>query len=681
MPMWSYGGMSIGRKLSATVMTAVGLALLLACSAFVAHDVTTFRETLVRKASVLAEIVGINSTAALTFSDAETGNEILGALSADKRVLAAAIYDRNGAAFVQYRREGTPSTLRLPDHPGSGYRFGDGELILFHEIQNNGETIGTAVVMYDTSEIQDRLWRFLQIVALVMAATSAVGWLVARRLQGHVARPLAELVRGSQAAAEGNLGVRVPVESDDEFGKLAGSFNDMSARLREVISQVRGNIRAVAEVSETLEQGSRRVSSSARKQETAVEAAAESVESVVVSVEKVNDSVGELAATATETSSSMLELDASVAEVAANMDRLAESIESSSASIMEIANSIEQVSSSIERLNEVTAMTESSIHELHASVQQVEGNAKRSRELSDTARSDAERGRLSVQQTTAAMGEIKTAFGDLEQAISRLADKSDSIGAIVKVIEEVAEETSLLSLNAAIIASQAGEHGKAFAVVAGAVKELAERTARSTREIAGLVESVQAETKIAVSAMAQGAQRVDRGVTQSREAGESLRGIIESAELSVRMVNEIGQATDQQARDLAQVDRAVLQVRQSVEDVTRAIADQKASSGEIRRGVDHIRTLGQEVKRSTQEQSRGTKLITVAVEKVTGMVQDMMRATREQTKGSEQIRTALQVFREVTEETTRTAEEIQASVDTLASRSTQLEQEMGRFKI
>lgn len=679
--MGSFGAVSIGRKLSATVMGAALMALVLACAAFLAHDLTTFRDALVRKATVLAQVVGNNSSAALEFVDAATGKEVLTSLASDERVLAAGIYDRKGDVFVSYRREGSSLAVKLPERAEEGAEFTDQGLFLFQPIENNGDEVGTALVVYETSEISERLWRFVQIAVLVMGVTSVLGWLVARRLQSQVARPLGELVRGSQAAAGGDLGVRVPVESKDEFGTLAGSFNDMTARLREVVSQVQGNIRAVSEVTEVLEQGSRRVSASSRKQESAVEAAAESVESVAGSIEKVNESVGELAASATETSSSMLELDASVAEVAANMDRLAENIESSSGSIVEIATSIEQVSTSIERLNDMTAMTESSIHELHASVQQVEGNAKRSRELSDTARADAERGRLSVQQTTAAIGEIKSAFEELEQAIGRLAEKSGSIGAIVKVIEEVAEETSLLSLNAAIIASQAGEHGKAFAVVAGAVKELAERTARSTREIAGLVESVQAETQIAVSAMAQGAQRVERGVVQSRDAGEALRGIIEGAEVSVRMVNEIGQATDQQGRDLAQVDRAVTQVRQSVEEVTHAISDQKASSGEIRRVVEHIRSLGQEVKRSTQEQSRGTKLIAVAVEKVTAMVQDILRATREQTKGSEQIRTALQVFREVTEESARTADEMQASVDTLSSRSAQLEQEIGRFKL
>ncbi len=675
--------LSIGRKLSLAVLATTGTALLLSGTAFVVYDVTTFRQALVRRTEVLAQLVGINSAASLAFSDASVAEEVLGALTAEPRVLAAAVYDARGNVFARYAQgaAGDGVAVPAPGVAGAFFEPNAPHLVFTHAIESGGEKVGTVVLLSDTSELDSRLMSFLGIMGGVLAASSVLGFVFARRLQDQISRPLVDLVRASEATASGDLGVTVRVESDDELGHLAGSFNDMTHRLREVVSKVQENIRSVTEVSEVIEQGSRRVSVAARKQESATEAASDSVESVVESVEKVNESVGELAAVATETSTSMVEVDASVSEVARNMDRLSQSIDASSTSVLQITNSIERVSESIERLNEVSSLTESSIHELHASVQQVGGNARHSRELSDNARSHGERGRQSVQQTIAAIGEIKTAFADLDQSVSRLADRSDAIGAIVRVIEEVAEETSLLSLNAAIIASQAGSHGKAFAVVASAVKELAERTARSTREIAVLVENVQAETGFAVQAMAAGAQRVDRGVALSREAGEALGGILESIEQSVLMVSEIGRAADAQARDLSQVDRAATQMRQSVDEVSRAIQDQKASSGDIRRGVEHIRALGQEVKRSTTEQSRATKLVTAAVERVSGMVQEILRATREQTKGSDQIRTALQVFREVTGESARTAEEMQRSVATLSNRSTQLEEGIGRFKL
>ncbi len=517
--------------------------------------------------------------------------------------------------------------------------------------------------------------------AVALGASAVVGLLVASWLHAAVSQPLRDLARGAEAAAAGDLATEVAAHADDELGLVASSFNDMTRRLRGVVSEVRASILSVAEVSQTLSQGSHRVSVAASRQEGAVEAAAESIETVATSIERVNATAAELAETATETSSSMIELDASVAEIATHMDQLADRIESSTAAVVELTATIQSEAEQLERLSAATAVTEGAVRELHASVDQVEGDARRSRELALRSRGDAERGRASVQQTVAAMGEIKTGFVELESAVGRLAAKSDSIGQIVKAIEGLAEETNLLSLNAAIIASQAGDHGKAFGVVAGAVKDLADRTTRSTREIATLVAAVQTETAGAVRAVTQGADRVERGVAASREAGESLGSILDGAETSARMGDEIGAATDRQARDLAQVDRTVREVRECVEQVARSIREQAASSAEIRGAVGSIRDLGHEVKRSTQEQSRGTKLVSAAAERVADRVQEMLRATREQTKESEQIRSALHIFRQVTLEGVRTAQEMQASVDTLGSRSAELEQAIGRFRV
>lgn len=671
--------LSIQHKLTVTVTITAFVALVLASAAFLARDVATFRDAMVRRVSVLAQIIGINTSAALAFQDAQAAQEVLAALSAEEDVLAAAIYGRDGTIFAQYRREGA-LTESLPARARDGFEFVNRRLALFHPVAGGAEAGGTVYVLADTRELRDRVVSFVGIALVVLLVASGVGVAIAARLQRLITRPLDSLVRGSEAMAAGDLSVEVPVESRDELGALASSFNEMTRRLRDVVGQVRENGRAVAEVTVVLQGGSERVAAAAHKQEAAVETAAESVASVIASIDRVSGGAGELAETASETSSSMIELDASIAEIAGNMDRLAEAIETSSSSVVQLTTSIQEVVGHIGLLSQATGVTEGAIHELHGSVQQVGQNAGRSREISETAQRDAQRGRASVQQTIEAMNEIKSGFADLEKSVSRLASKSDSIGAIVKVIEEVADETNLLSLNAAIIASQSGEHGRAFAVVASAVKELAERTARSTREIADLVQSVQAETALAVQAVGRGASRVDRGVTLSIEAGEVLHGIMAGSEEAGRMVQEIGQAADRQGRDLAEVDRAVVEVRGSVEQVARAIREQEASSGEIRRSVERIRNLGQEVKRSTSEQSRGTRLIAQAAERVNDMVREMLEATNEQTKRSEQIRTALQIFREVTVESARTAEEIQGSVTKLVSRSGQLEQEIGRLK-
>jgi methyl-accepting chemotaxis protein len=285
-----------------------------------------------------------------------------------------------------------------------------------------------------------------------------------------------------------------------------------------------------------------------------------------------------------------------------------------------------------------------------------------------------------VRETIAAMGEISTSFGELQESVSRLASKSHSIDEIIQVISGVAEQTSLLSLNATIIAAQAGEHGKAFSVVADQVRNLADRTHRSTRQIAELIRTVQDDTSAAVAAADQGSAKVEKGVQRSNVAGLVLERIIEKSQISTDRVREIFGATVRQSGDLERADQAMAEVKRIVEHINRSTRDQHQATTEIASAVEKIRSLGQRVRTSTDEQRKGSRLITNAVTGVASMISQIAGATQAQTKSSETIQHALKVFRDVSDETTRRAEAIDAMVSTLAERSAQLEREIGRFK-
>jgi methyl-accepting chemotaxis protein len=180
---------------------------------------------------------------------------------------------------------------------------------------------------------------------------------------------------------------------------------------------------------------------------------------------------------------------------------------------MQLTTSIREIAENMAGLDRATETTSASLSDLHASAAVIGKNAEACHSLTQNAAKEAEHGRQSVKETIGAMHEIRASFTALQEVIGELSHKSDSIGEIVQVIEGVAEETNLLSLNAAIIAAQANEHGKAFSVVASSVKSLAERTARSTREIALLIASVQEETRKAVDAMEENGKRVEKGGT------------------------------------------------------------------------------------------------------------------------------------------------------------------------
>src|SRR5581483_7150120 len=491
-----------------------------------------------------------------------------------------------------------------------------------------------------------------------------------------IMKPLSEVSVSFTRMAAGDFKHEIKITSRDEMGALSRAFNEMSQKLRGLILQVREATLAVTDAAEKLQQTGDNISKEVHQQKSAVEETSSSISEMTASINEVNNNVELLSISANETSSSILQMDATLHEIARNMDQLSGGIEITSSSISEMTRSMKETAENVENLKNITEKTASSLHALNRSVKTVEENAQKSHALSEKSAQDAQKGMQSVHETTAGMQEIKVGFMELKEIISRLSEKSDSIGKVVKVIEEVTEQTTLLSLNAAIIAAQSGEHGKGFAVVADEIKSLAERTATSTREIAILIKAVQDETSNAVTAMLNGSERVEKGVLLSNEAVEALKMIIDSSSLSTGMVNDIVKATK-----IQEVDHSMVQMTKMVQQINQATHDQEKSSLEIIKAVEEMRILGRQVKRSTQEQGKGSKLITAAVEKVTVMIRHILGATQEQTGGSERIHHALLVFKEGTDKSARRAEEMNQVVAALSSRSKQLEQEIGRFKI
>jgi methyl-accepting chemotaxis protein len=673
---------SINRQLTLTVLLATSISLLVACFAFAVYDFFTLRRAMIEETKTLAEVLGITSAVALAFDDAPAAGEILGALSAVEQVVAASIFDRQGRLFTSYRDPGAGvSALRPPPNREQMHRFEGDYLDLYRPILFEGEQIGSISVRADTHAMTERVQAYAAIVATLLLALAAMAAVISSRLKRRISQPLEDLAAVSEAIADGDLSVRVAALAvDDEIGVLGRTFNAMTESLRDLVGQVRHGIGDVSEVARTLQEAGGSMSLAGRRQQVAVEEAGESIEQVGDSIREVNANVEQLADAAHETSSSILQMDASIGEVGLHMDHLAESIETTSTAAGAVTENIDQVVQSVDSLQGATDSTLVRLHELSVSVRQVKENAEQSHALSEDSSQAAGQGMEAVAETITAMSEISSSFGQFQKSVSRLAEKSHSIDEIIQVISGVAEQTSLLSLNAAIIAAQAGEHGKAFSVVADQVNSLAERTHGSTREIAQLIRAVQEDTAAAVSSVDVASEKVEKGVQRSKVAGEVLQKIIGKSRLSTARVGEIVEAAAAQAGGLERVDQALLEVREIVEKINASAHEQHRATTEIAGAVERIRSLGASVRRSTEEQRRGSRLITNAVTNVAGRIAQIAEATQAQTKSSESIEHALQVFRDVCDEATRRTEEIYAMVSTLSERSAQLEREIGRFK-
>ena len=264
--------------------------------------------------------------------------------------------------------------------------------------------------------------------------------------------------------------------------------------------------------------------------------------------------------------------------------------------------------------------------------------------------------------------------------MNRLGKRSQEIGQILKVIDEVTDQTGLLALNAAILAAQAGEHGKGFGVVAEEIKELAERTAASTQEISGLIASVREETAESVQAMGRGLKAVEAGVALVNVTHEVLEQVADSSRQSADMARAIEKTTTEQAKGVAQITETSISIAGQLEQIAGALQEQRKGSERISQAAERMRDITRQVRTATQEQTSGSRQIATAVESVTAQASQVARSTMEQSLGAQQISEAINRIQTITQDTVDVSIEMDMAVQTLKAKSEALQAQIEGFK-
>lgn len=219
-----------------------------------------------------------------------------------------------------------------------------------------------------------------------------------------------------------------------------------------------------------------------------------------------------------------------------------------SSAASEIQATTEHLAAGSESQSDQIVNTSSAIDEMAVSIQQVSENANAAAEVAGLALNTAEQGNDAVKRTIDGMGGIRQQVQETAKRIKRLGESSQEIGEIVQLIGDIADRTSILALNASIQAAMAGEAGRGFAVVAEEVERLAERSADATKQIGGLIKSIQTETNEAVAAMEETTREVVSGSSVANEAGRSLDEIRDVSNRLAELIGSISMAARQQAR-------------------------------------------------------------------------------------------------------------------------------------
>jgi methyl-accepting chemotaxis protein len=549
-------------------------------------------------------------------------------------------------------------------------------------VSTEEQRIGVVRIGISLRGLNEKIAALWEVGTLITILVVALGIGISAFLVRLIVKPIEQMAGAAVKIADGDFTQNVHVTSQDEVGVLGETFETMSKNLSLMIRQIQEVAENVAQISGQLKTGSKQMYDGAQVQATTTENAASSVEQMNASIRQIAESIEILSSSAEETSSSILEMSSSVSEVANNAGGLSTSVDDTSSSIIEMSASIKQVAENVAILSSAAEETASAVNQINSSLREVEGHAKDSASLSERVMKDAQDlGMRSIEKTISGMNRIQETVVKSADVINRLGERSEQIGRILTVIDEVTKQTNLLALNAAILAAQAGEQGKGFAVVADEIKNLAERTGASTKEIAQLIGNVQSEAKDAVDSVRDGARSVEEGVGLSLEAGEALKKILDTSKQSTVMAQEIEKATMEQTRGIRQVGEAIQRINTMVQQISKATQEQSRGSEQIMHSAEKMRDMTRQVKMSTEEQAKGSRQITEAVENVTERVQQIAKAVNEQKRGSEIIMQSVESGRTTSRQSVNVVAEMNKMVEELAKQAEHLKQSIGRFKV
>ncbi len=502
-------------------------------------------------------------------------------------------------------------------------------------------------------------------------------------VSGVIKRPIDRTVDMLREIAEGkgDLTRRLVITSQDELGMLGRWFNKFAEGMQNMVREIFAISRDVSAASMEIEASSAEISGAVGKQLAAVEVTSSSIKEMDASIKTVAEEAEALNASTREVSDSARAMSGSVDDVKMNIEKLFYSASSTTSSINEMAISINQVASHVDELFKRTEEVVSSIIEINGKIREVEHYSRSQAELAERVRVDAEDlGLSSVVKTREGIEKVSLEVASTALAVNRLGERSKEIGKILTVINDIADTTHLLALNATILAAQAGEHGKGFAVVARQVKDLATKTTASTKEIASLITHVQGEVGAAVDSMQRSSGKVEDGVRLSRDAQEALTKILDSSRRSFDMAKMIERSTMEQTRSAGQVTNVAQTIRHMVGDIKKAANEQTLAAQEILKDTVQMREFMEQVKLSTIEQARESKHVTDSILKVVEKIKRVAGATSEQMTFSRRIVAAVETVREAAEDNAALASRLESTVTEMQRQAEALRNTVGNFK-
>ncbi|MAT41633.1 MAG: hypothetical protein CL609_04775 [Anaerolineaceae bacterium] len=487
------------------------------------------------------------------------------------------------------------------------------EIILLEE----AKTVESASLQLENLQVEalettTNTSRNLSTVTLIIAVLA--GLITAYFITRSVTQPINNLITVSESIAQGDIQVDIGINQKDEFGDLANAFRKMVVYITEVaynaellaMGNLTGEIEPKSE-RDVLGLAFRTLITNLRQQIGELSGSALQLSD---SSEEMHDAAQQAGHATQQITVTIQQVAQGTAQQAASVNSTAQTIEQLSRAIDGVAQGAQEQSTGIMKASQVTSS-------LMENIQKVTENANSVAKDSKLATEIAQKGSLTVEETLAGMQKIKVKVGISAEKVKDMGDRSKQIGVILETIRDIASQTNLLALNAAIEAARAGEHGKGFAVVADEVRKLAERSAAATKEIADLIKTIQTSVSEAVTAMQEGTGEVENGVQKANQAGNALSEIQDAAQSVYKQAESVRQATDEMRAAADELVGSVDSVSAIVEENTAATEEMAGNSDVVSQSIENIASISQENSAAIEEVSASTEEMSAQVQEVT----------------------------------------------------------------